>query len=85
MAAIHRLGQRELVSLLIEGGPTLQRALAAAGFVDAVQLYLAPASIGSAGVAWLEPEELPIASLADRRVVPCGADVFMEGYVHGID
>ena len=25
------------------------------------------------------------ASLADRRETPCGADIFVEGYVHGID
>jgi len=24
-------------------------------------------------------------SLADRRMTACGPDVFMEGYVHGID
>jgi diaminohydroxyphosphoribosylaminopyrimidine deaminase/5-amino-6-(5-phosphoribosylamino)uracil reductase len=84
-SAFQRLGKRQLLSLLLEGGPTLQRAAAADGLIDAVQLYLAPHTLGERGVPWLEPDELRIAALTDRRVVPCGADVFMEGYVHGID
>ena len=84
-AALQRLGERQLMSLLLEGGPTLQKAAAAEDLIDAVQLYVAPEPLGAAGVRWLEPEVLRIASLADRRVMPCGPDVFMEGYVHGID
>ena len=84
-AALQRLGERQLMSLLLEGGPTLQKAAAAADLIDAVQLYVAPGSLGQDGVRWLEPHELRIAGLADRQVTPCGPDVFMEGYVHGID
>jgi len=84
-AALQRLGERQLMSLLLEGGPTLQRAAAAENVIDAVQLYVAPDALGTNGVRWLEPDDLRIASLADRRVLPCGPDVFMEGYVHGID
>ena len=84
-SAFQRLGKKQLLSLLLEGGPTLQRAAAADGLVDAVHLYVAPATVGSEGVGWLEPGELRIAALTDRRVVPCGPDVFMEGYVHRID
>ena len=84
-AAFKRLGEMQLMSLLLEGGPTLQKAAASEGLIDAVHLYVAPDPLGDAGVAWLEPDDLRIASLVDRRVVPCGPDVFMEGYVHGID
>ena len=84
-AAFQRLGERQLMSLLLEGGPTVQKAAAAAALIDAVQLYVAPDALGEDGVRWLEPADLRIASLADRRVMPCGPDVFMEGYVHGID
>jgi diaminohydroxyphosphoribosylaminopyrimidine deaminase/5-amino-6-(5-phosphoribosylamino)uracil reductase len=83
--ALQRLGERQLMSLLLEGGPTLQKAAAAADLIDAVQLYVAPDALGRNGVRWLEPDELRIASLADRHVTPCGPDVFMEGYVHRID
>jgi diaminohydroxyphosphoribosylaminopyrimidine deaminase / 5-amino-6-(5-phosphoribosylamino)uracil reductase len=84
-AALQRLGEMDVVSLLLEGGPALQRAAAAEGLIDAVHLYVAPTPLGEAGVPWLAPDELSVAGLQDRRVTPCGPDVFMEGYVHGID
>ena len=70
---------------MLEGGPTLQAAAWKAGLVDSVQLYVAPVTLGAAGVPWLDVETLSVASLVDRRVTPLGRDVFMEGYVHGID
>jgi hypothetical protein len=50
-----------------------------------VHLYVAPIVLGDEAVAWLDSEMLSIASLLERHVTPLGADVFMEGYVHGID
>jgi diaminohydroxyphosphoribosylaminopyrimidine deaminase/5-amino-6-(5-phosphoribosylamino)uracil reductase len=84
-AALERLGEKPLISLVLEGGPTLHRSAAAAGLIDAVHLYVSPQVIGDAGVPWLSPEELRIAALVDRQVVPCGPDVFIEGYVHRPD
>jgi diaminohydroxyphosphoribosylaminopyrimidine deaminase/5-amino-6-(5-phosphoribosylamino)uracil reductase len=84
-AAFQRLGERQIMLLLLEGGPTLQKAAATEGVIDAVHLYVAPDPLGREGVRWLEPDVLRVASLADRRVAPCGPDVFMEGYVHRID
>ena len=80
-----RLADREVMSVVLEGGVSLQRAVWAERLVDAVHLYIAPVTIGAAGVSWLDSDTLTVASLADRRVMPCGPDVFMEGYVHGID
>lgn len=80
-----RLADREITSVVLEGGVALQRAAWAEGLVDAVHLYIAPVTIGAGGVSWLDSTTLTVASLADRRVTPCGPDVFMEGYVHGID
>ena len=48
-------------------------------------MYVAPMILGEDAVSWLDTDLLSIASLADRRVMPLGPDVFMEGYVHGID
>ena len=73
------------MSLVLEGGAALQAAAWNAGLVDAVQLYVAPMSLGDDGVPWLDADTVSIASLVDRRVTPLGPDVFMEGYVHGID
>ncbi|HUP39501.1 MAG TPA: bifunctional diaminohydroxyphosphoribosylaminopyrimidine deaminase/5-amino-6-(5-phosphoribosylamino)uracil reductase RibD [Vicinamibacterales bacterium] len=80
-----RLGERQIVSLVLEGGVELQAAAWAAGVVDAVHLYVAPMTLGPDAVSWLETDTVSIASLVDRTVLPLGSDVFMEGYVHGID
>ncbi|HUY53939.1 MAG TPA: bifunctional diaminohydroxyphosphoribosylaminopyrimidine deaminase/5-amino-6-(5-phosphoribosylamino)uracil reductase RibD [Candidatus Nanopelagicaceae bacterium] len=44
-----RLGGRGIISVLVEGGPTLLGALQAAGLGDRVVAYLAPIIIGGAG------------------------------------
>jgi diaminohydroxyphosphoribosylaminopyrimidine deaminase/5-amino-6-(5-phosphoribosylamino)uracil reductase len=80
-----RLADREITSGVLEGGVTMHRAAWAERLVDAVHLYIAPILIGPAGVSWLDSNTLPVVSLADRRMTACGPDVFMEGYVHGID
>lgn len=83
--AFARLGERQMMSLVLEGGVALQAAAWKAGLVDAVHLYIAPMALGDEGVSWLDADTVSIASLIDRRVTPLGPDVFMEGYVHGID
>jgi diaminohydroxyphosphoribosylaminopyrimidine deaminase/5-amino-6-(5-phosphoribosylamino)uracil reductase len=83
--AFSRLADRQIVSLVLEGGVALQAAAWNAGLVDAVHLYVAPMTLGEEAMSWLETDTVSIASLVDRRVVPLGPDVFMEGYVHGID
>ena len=84
-AALRRLAEKQIVSLLLEGGPTLHRAAASEGVIDAVHLYVAPDAVGDHGVPWLDAGELRLAALDDRRVTVCGPDVFMEGYVYRID
>ncbi len=83
--AFGRLGERQMTSLVLEGGLALQAAVWKAGLVDAVHLYVAPMTLGDEAVAWLDRDTMSIAGLFDRRVTPLGPDVFMEGYVHGID
>jgi diaminohydroxyphosphoribosylaminopyrimidine deaminase / 5-amino-6-(5-phosphoribosylamino)uracil reductase len=83
--AFKRLADRKITSVVLEGGVTMHRAAWAERLVDAVHLYIAPITIGPAGVSWLDSNTLPVVSLADRRMTACGPDVFMEGYVHGID
>lgn len=83
--AFHRLADRQITSLVLEGGVALQAAAWKAGLVDAVHLYIAPMTLGDDGLAWLDADALSVAALFDRRVTPLGPDVFMEGYVHGID
>ena len=83
--AFTRLANREITSVVLEGGVALQRAAWTERLVDAVHIYIAPITIGPQGVSWLDANTVPVVSLADRRMTPCGPDVFIEGYVHGID
>jgi diaminohydroxyphosphoribosylaminopyrimidine deaminase/5-amino-6-(5-phosphoribosylamino)uracil reductase len=83
--AFGRLGDRQITSLVLEGGVALQAAVWKAGLVDAVHLYVAPMVLGGDALPWLDADTVSIASLLDRRVMPLGPDVFMEGYVHGVD
>jgi len=83
--AFAALGSRQITSVLLEGGPTLQRAAWHADLVDALNLYVAPVQLGSAGVPWLDTDTLSLAALVDRHVAPLGPDVFIEGYVHRVD
>ena len=83
--ALSRLGERQIVSLVLEGGTTLQAAAWKAGLVDAVHLYVAPVTIGGEGVAWIDGDTVSMSALEDRRTIKLGPDTFMEGYVHRID
>jgi diaminohydroxyphosphoribosylaminopyrimidine deaminase / 5-amino-6-(5-phosphoribosylamino)uracil reductase len=83
--AFRRLGERDVMSMVLEGGAAMHEAALRAGVVDGVHLYLAPLILGPSGVAWLGADTISIAALSDRKVIPLGPDVFMEGYVHGID
>src|SRR5438309_509405 len=57
-SALRRLAEKQIVSLVLEGGPTLHRAAASEGVVDAVHLYVAPDPVGNRGVPWLDSGEL---------------------------
>jgi diaminohydroxyphosphoribosylaminopyrimidine deaminase/5-amino-6-(5-phosphoribosylamino)uracil reductase len=76
MSALHA---REVRSVLVEGGPVLQRACVAAGFADRLHLFVTPHVLGPRGVAW----DVPVAwSGPPSRVVPLGPDVLIDTHVH---
>jgi riboflavin biosynthesis pyrimidine reductase len=52
------------------------------GLVDYVRLYVTPHVLGDGGVPLLPDREFSSANLRDRRIVPLGPDVLIEGYVH---
>jgi diaminohydroxyphosphoribosylaminopyrimidine deaminase / 5-amino-6-(5-phosphoribosylamino)uracil reductase len=81
--ALAELAARDIQSLLVEGGAALHAALWDAGVVDYVQMYVAPSSLGAAGVPLLDGREFMSAALVERRVDLLGPDVLIEGYVHG--
>ena len=81
-ASLKRLGELEVVSVIIEGGVAIHRAAWDAGLVDRVQRFVAPVELGSEGVPWLN---LSLANLRDTRVQHYGPDVLTEAYVRRVD
>jgi diaminohydroxyphosphoribosylaminopyrimidine deaminase/5-amino-6-(5-phosphoribosylamino)uracil reductase len=81
---LERLAQRGITSLLLEGGPRLQRAFWSAGCIDTLQLYIAPLSVGANGVAWLDSGSCPLLQ-PPTLVRACGPDVRVDIDVHRID
>lgn len=87
-AVMAALGERDIQSLLVEGGPTLQQAMIEAGCIDAVEWVQTPALVPS-GVAAAEG----LRTWRERggwcRLRQLGPDVLAEGTwsgrVHGID
>jgi len=79
------LGERGLLDVLVEGGPTVHGAFLQAGLVDAVQLYMAPKllggdalpAVGGRGAQTLDESWI----LTAPRVRTLGADVLYEAYM----
>ncbi len=82
-AALTRLGERQIASLLLEGGARIHASAWAEGVVDLVRLYVAPVVLGARGLRLLDGYPLATGLLHERRIEPLGPDVLIEGYVHG--
>lgn len=81
-AALRALAERDIQSLLLEGGPVVQRAAWDEDVVDYVQLYVAPCHIGPQGVPLLDGRWLSASTLFESRTGVLGPDILIEGYVH---
>jgi diaminohydroxyphosphoribosylaminopyrimidine deaminase/5-amino-6-(5-phosphoribosylamino)uracil reductase len=82
-AALQRLAAHQVESLLLEGGAAVHAAAWDEDVVDFVRLYVAPRTIGSGGVPFLDGREFRTADLVERKVESLGPDTLIEGYVHG--
>jgi diaminohydroxyphosphoribosylaminopyrimidine deaminase/5-amino-6-(5-phosphoribosylamino)uracil reductase len=82
-AALRRLADRQIESLLLEGGAGVHTAAWDEGLVDYVRLYVTPHVLGAQGVPLLPDRDFSSADLRQRRVATLGPDVLIEGYVHG--
>ncbi len=82
-AALHCLGERELLMVMCEGGATLHGALLEAGLYDEAALYLAPLFLGDEGVPLLRNFAVPAVSaapwLTQLEVTRLGPDVLVSG------
>lgn len=74
-----RLAARDVVTLLVEGGPGLHRALAAEDLIDRVQVVQTPVRLEHGVVSGVTLTAAP------RRTRTLGRDVFVEVDVHRVD
>jgi diaminohydroxyphosphoribosylaminopyrimidine deaminase/5-amino-6-(5-phosphoribosylamino)uracil reductase len=81
-AALELLAEREVGSLLLEGGAALHQAAWDDDLVDFVRLYVTPGLLGPDGVGFLNGRRFATGDLIERRVETLGPDVLIEGYVH---
>lgn len=85
-AALRLLYQRDVRGLLLEGGPTLAGAFLAAGLVDKVIGYLAPALLGAGPAALGDAGITTIGALRRLRITDVtmlGDDLRLTGYPIG--
>jgi diaminohydroxyphosphoribosylaminopyrimidine deaminase/5-amino-6-(5-phosphoribosylamino)uracil reductase len=80
--ALEALLNRDVSTLLVEGGPLLQRAFATAQLVDRVHLVVAPQAIGTGGVKWLNTEDLAFSFAPPMAAEARGPDIWIEADVH---
>ena len=81
-AVLHRLGQLEITSLMIEGGSTLNAAALSSDTVDKAFLYYAPKIMGSTGaVPFLAGGLAENRPLHDVTVHRFDDDIALEGYI----
>jgi diaminohydroxyphosphoribosylaminopyrimidine deaminase/5-amino-6-(5-phosphoribosylamino)uracil reductase len=80
-SVLRLLAERQIVSLLVEGGPTLQQAFLDAGLADRVQWIATPQTLAT-GVPAISRDRF--ATTVPRRI-PLGDDVLMEFDVHRPD
>jgi diaminohydroxyphosphoribosylaminopyrimidine deaminase/5-amino-6-(5-phosphoribosylamino)uracil reductase len=83
---MQELGRRGLLSVLIEGGGTVNASVLEAGLVDKVIALIAPRLIGGAEAPTPIDGSGPagggrLRDLRDVRITPLGNDIAIEGYV----
>jgi diaminohydroxyphosphoribosylaminopyrimidine deaminase/5-amino-6-(5-phosphoribosylamino)uracil reductase len=78
------LGRREILSILLEAGPTLNGAALGAGIVDKLFLFYAPKIAGDDGVPFAHASKLSAAPLQGVRIHQFGPDFAVEAYLRDV-
>jgi diaminohydroxyphosphoribosylaminopyrimidine deaminase/5-amino-6-(5-phosphoribosylamino)uracil reductase len=81
---LSELGRREILSVLLEAGPTLNGAALTAGLVHKLMLFYAPKFAGDVGVPFARMSTLAHRPLPNVRVEQFGPDVAIEAYLHDV-
>lgn len=78
------LGRREVLSVLLESGPTLNGAALAAGIVHKLFLFYAPRISGETRVPFAIAPNLKLPPLQRVRTREFGADIALEAYLRDV-
>ena len=80
-AVLAELGRREILSVLLEAGPTLNGAALAAGIVQKLVLFYAPKIAGTGNVPLALAQNLALPALQHVSIDRFGPDFAIEGYL----
>jgi diaminohydroxyphosphoribosylaminopyrimidine deaminase/5-amino-6-(5-phosphoribosylamino)uracil reductase len=83
-AVIAELGRREMLSVLLEAGATLNSAALAAGIVDKMRVFLAPKIAGFQGVSAAPSGFQSACELQNVTMAQFGVDFAVEGYLRDV-
>jgi diaminohydroxyphosphoribosylaminopyrimidine deaminase / 5-amino-6-(5-phosphoribosylamino)uracil reductase len=80
-AVLRRLGEMQILSVLVEGGSRINASALAAGAVDKLVLFYAPVLLGSEGVPLVEGAGVPPLAFARTAWHETGRDLCFNGYL----
>jgi len=83
-AVVAELGKRDILSVLLEAGPTLNGAALRAGIVHKLILFYAPKIAGDDRVPFAHGAKLGATTLEDVRFKQFGPDFAVEAYLHNV-
>jgi diaminohydroxyphosphoribosylaminopyrimidine deaminase/5-amino-6-(5-phosphoribosylamino)uracil reductase len=86
-AVLRELGRREILSVLVEAGATLNEAALRAGVVDKLALFVAPKVFGARATPFLRGGRKALAAvppLGGLRWRRFGPDFYVEGYLRNV-
>jgi diaminohydroxyphosphoribosylaminopyrimidine deaminase/5-amino-6-(5-phosphoribosylamino)uracil reductase len=83
-AVLAELGRREILSVLLEAGPTLNGAALLGGIVNKLFLFYAPKISGEARVPFAIAPNLKLSPLQRVRTQPFGPDIALEAYLQDV-
>ena len=78
------LGRRDILSVLLEAGPTLNGAALGAGIVHKLALFYAPTIAGENRVPFAIAPKLKLPPLRDMRTRQFGPDIAIEAYLQDV-
>jgi len=83
-AVLAELGRREILSVLLEAGPTMNGAALATGIVHKLFLFYAPKIAGDNRVPFALAPKLSLPPLRDLRTQQSGSDIAIEAYLQDV-